>query len=396
MSKKIIGLFVGFILCLTINAQQATIVTWNSLNFSTSASSTARIPYFQTVLDSLKPDILVVQELAGTEGANYYHNAILENTMAMAPFIDGYNSDNALFYNAELFTAIAQIPIETELRNISQYVMVHLESGDTLRVFSVHLKASSGSTNQARRLDEVTSLREVTNAFSSDTYYLVCGDFNIYSANEPAYQLLTESQGGAGYFDDPLAPMPGTWNNTEYAAYHTQSPRLRGFGGGASSGMDDRFDMILFSPNFSTNEDIAYVENSTWAVGNDGNHYNDSVNKMPNTMIGMEMADALHFAADHLPVMAKIEFFNNSLAVSELNENAIQVYPNPSNGKLNIEMPSSLEGKIVVRNNLGCIVHMTSFVRGATQIDLSHLSPAIYFIELETKKEKKVVKLVLF
>ncbi len=393
MLKKILCfvLLIGGVNCV---AQTATIMTWNSLNFGTSASSNARIPHFQTVLDSILPDILVVQELGGEPGAHNYRDGILENSMAMAPFIDGYNSDNALFYNDEMFEAVSNIPIYTELRNISQYVMVHLDSGDTLRVFSVHLKASPGTANQAARLAEVDSLRLVTDAFSPESYYIVCGDFNIYSANEPAYERLTEAQGTTGYFIDPLPEMPGTWNNPDYAPYHTQSPRLRAFGGGASSGMDDRFDLILFSPNFSNEEDIAYVDNSTWAVGNDGNHYNDSVNHMPNTVIGEDMAYALHHAADHLPVLATIEFFNNTTDIAEYAQNELFVYPNPSHGIFYVDIPAYTDSEIRVLDTMGRLVYSTSS-RGATNIDLGHLPKGMYYLSIVSDSKKEIVKLLL-
>ncbi len=231
-------------------AQTCTFVTWNSLNFSTSQSSQDRVPHFQTVLDSIMPDILVMQEIHNLSGADLFHSAVLEYSMEMAPFIDGYLTDNALYYNADEFTSLETTAIKTELRDITQFVLVHLATGDTLRIFSLHLKASKGSTNRARRLQEVDSLRKVTDAFWPDTHFMVCGDFNFYGANEPAYTRLLESDGPNGHFVDPI-PMSGTWNAPYYAPYHTQSTRTRSFGGGATGGLDDRFDLILFSSQFT-------------------------------------------------------------------------------------------------------------------------------------------------
>ena len=47
--------------------------------------------------------------------------------------------------------------------------------------------------------------------------------------------------------------MIGDWHanvgetDCEYASIHTQSTRVSSFGGGATAGMDDRFDWILVS-----------------------------------------------------------------------------------------------------------------------------------------------------
>ncbi|MCY7362756.1 MAG: hypothetical protein LH629_11930 [Ignavibacteria bacterium] len=111
--------------------------------------------------------------------------------------------------------------------------------------------------------------------------YLVCGDFNFYNSTEAAYIRLKEDNGsGVGHVIDPII-MPGVWqNNAAYAIYHTQSPRKRSFGGGVIGGLDDRFDLILFSPSINSNGPITYVPNSTIAYGNDGLHLNDSINHL--------------------------------------------------------------------------------------------------------------------
>jgi len=104
--------------------------------------------------------------------------------------------------------------------------------------------------------------------------------------------------------------MPGTWNQSQYAQYHTQSPRTRQFGGGATGGMDDRFDMILLSQAVFEAGDISYVPNSYTAYGNDGLHFNDSINRPPNNAVGQTIADAIHYASDHIPVFASFTFDN--------------------------------------------------------------------------------------
>src|SRR5690606_6406171 len=88
----------------------------------------------------------------------------------------------------------------------------------------------------------------------------------------------------------------------------TQSTRTRQFGGGASGGLDDRFDMILMSQTVMEEGGVFFLPGSYFAFGNDGNHYNDSINKMPNTAVTQQIANALHYASDHLPVIAAFSF----------------------------------------------------------------------------------------
>jgi len=72
--------------------------------------------------------------------------------------------------------------------------------------------------------------------------------------------------------------------------------------------MDDRFDMILMSQTVIDAGGISYTPGSYVAYGNDGNHYNDSINAPPNTAVGQVIANAIHYSADHIPVFADFSF----------------------------------------------------------------------------------------
>jgi len=72
--------------------------------------------------------------------------------------------------------------------------------------------------------------------------------------------------------------------------------------------MDDRFDMMLVSQSISNSGGVSYVSDSYTAYGNDGNHFNDSINAPPNTAVGQEIADTIHYASDHIPLFASFTF----------------------------------------------------------------------------------------
>ncbi|HJL75165.1 MAG TPA: lamin tail domain-containing protein, partial [Candidatus Marinimicrobia bacterium] len=134
------------------------------------------------------------------------------------------------------------------------------------------------------------------------------GDFNIYSnssSSEPAFDMLTgEGNDDDGRLFDPIDRIGHWHNNSSFADVHTQSPR-----GGSYGGMDDRFDWIFVSEAvLNETYEINYVENTYWAVGNDGNHFNQAINNGNNTSVNDAMADALHDASDHLPVIATFSF----------------------------------------------------------------------------------------
>ena len=236
-----------FISVLALAQSQHTIMTYNLLNYP-GTDTTIRNPYYRTIFSSIQPDVLVVQEMQSQVGVNGFLSNVLNNVASnysAGIFIDGTDTDNAIFYKNDVFTFISNIPITTTLRDINEFKLVHNISRDTVRIYSVHLKASTGTDNELRRLEEVTALRNVTDALPSSANFIVVGDFNIYSSSEAAYLRLID-QTTQGYFIDPLE-LTGIWNNYIFAPYHTQSTRIRSFGGGSTGGLDDRFDMILIS-----------------------------------------------------------------------------------------------------------------------------------------------------
>jgi endonuclease/exonuclease/phosphatase family metal-dependent hydrolase len=303
-----IYLYVLFAVSISFTQTQHTIMTYNLMNYP-DVDTTGRNPYFRTTFSSIQPDILVIQEVTSLAGVNGILNNVLNKVSSgysAGAFINGPDTDNAIFFKNAIFSFISNTAITTALRNINEFKLRHISTGDTLIIYSLHLKANQTGVDSLARAAEVDSLRKRTATLSSDSYYLVCGDFNIYSANELAYQKL-KSQSSNGYFLDVLN-LPGNWNNSSYAIHHTQSTRTRDFDGGSTGGLDDRFDMILMSPAIINSGGISYVANSYQSYGNDGLHFNDSINQPPNNAVGQSVANALHYSSDHLPVIASFSF----------------------------------------------------------------------------------------
>jgi hypothetical protein len=217
-----------------------------------------------------------------------------------------------LFYRNDKWEFINASYIPTALRNIAEYVLRPLNSTEQVRVYSFHLKASQGSTNEQARLAEATLLRNHLTSLPAGSNFILVGDYNIYTANEPAWTKLTGSEtDNNGRSFDPLN-LSGNWSsNASIAIHHTQSPRVRSFGGGATGGMDDRFDIILTSSSMTDNILTATYQ----AYGNDGLHFNDSINRLPNIAVPDSIATALHAASDHLPVTAKFIFPRTSVPI---------------------------------------------------------------------------------
>ena len=303
-------LFIWFIFSLQTYSQKThTVMTYNLLNYPVT-DTTIRNPYFRTVFSNVQPDILVVQEMMSLGGVNGFLTKVLNQASdgyAAGLFLDGPDSDNAIFYKSSQFTFISNTPISTDLRNINQFRLRENLTGDTITIFSLHLKANNTPEDSLQRADEVDVLRNITNSLPANSEFIVVGDFNIYDSGELAFQKLLD-QALTGYFIDPLN-LVGHWNNNgSFAPYHTQSTRTRVFGDGSAGGLDDRFDMILMSQGIINNGSVSYIPGSYTTYGNDGSHFNDSINQPPNYAVGQEIANALHYASDHLPVFAEFNF----------------------------------------------------------------------------------------
>ena len=121
---------------------------------------------------------------------------------------------------------------------------------------------------------------------------------------------------------------------------------------------------------------LRYMQGSYQAVGNDGHHFNQSVNQGTNTNVPSSVADALYDGSDHLPVTMKI-VTDVHFGVEEALEGGFEAFvaPNPATdfAKIGFFNPSqgqvrfdlySLQGQLVQRES-------AEFAEGAQQFELS-------------------------
>jgi hypothetical protein len=313
MSRFITLLAILLQLSVFAQTDTATIMYYNVLNFP--GSTPERVSNFRTVTRYINPDIVVITELVSDAGAQILLNQGLnvygETKYQKAPFINGDDTDNMLFYNSDKFTLYSIDTIDTDLRAIGEYVLYYNlpETGieeDTVffHLYAAHLKSSTGTANQQQRLAEVMRFKQHVNAKPNHENIIFGGDLNLYTASEPAYNALIVE----GNY--PLTDMlpAGSWHdNQSYASIHTQSPRTTQFGGGADGGLDDRFDFMLFSTDLlSGTNKINYISNTYLALGNDGNHMNKALTDLPlNNSVPDSVIQAVYNMSDHLPVISK-------------------------------------------------------------------------------------------
>ncbi len=378
------------------------IMTYNLLNYIGQDKN----ENFKTIVEAIDPDIIVVQEIEGQTAVDSFSIAVLENRFDTIGFHNGctYDTDNHIFYNPYEIVFLTDQYISTALRDIAEYKLKIPGINDTLLIYSAHLKASSGIDNEQKRLAESTLLREHLNQHSPTTKFILVGDLNLYSSLEPAYQKLTgEEAENSGRLFDPIQ-TPGIWhNNSRFTAIHTQSTRTSDIGDdGATGGMDDRFDFILVSGSLSGR----VIQGSYTAYGNDGAHFNQSIISGSNGAVSPEIANALYYASDHLPVYTDISF-----GVSTIAEEISQVptiywlgqnYPNPFNPRTMItyELQNTNYIHLTIFNLLGQnVANLFSGVQKAGRYevpwDAADFPSGIYYYRLQAAGFSETRKMIL-
>ena len=298
-------------------------VTYNALNFDSNSGN--RQDEMEIIFEDLDADVLAIQEIITAEGANILLDALNANgaEYARGDFVDGPDTDTVIYYRTSKVDLVSQNYISTSLRSIGEYTLSVADS--LFNVYSLHMKASTGQSNEQARLSEATLLRDHLETLPSDREFLVAGDMNIYTSSEPAYQKFVQSEAdNSGRVEDLLLPSQiGNWHtNSAFASVHTQSPRTASFGGGSNGGLDDRFDMIFSSFGLNDGLGLDYVAESQFVHGNDGQHFNQSILTGSNSAVSQAVRQALHDASDHLPVVADFEVFSPiGVSVTESNGN---------------------------------------------------------------------------
>jgi hypothetical protein len=343
-------------------ADTITMMQYNLMYYTTSVPSdcVANATYLDQKDENLKkiikyinPDVFCVNEL----GSNMiYVNRILNNVLnsdgvnyyAACPLTNhsggGYSSiANMLYYDNRKLAFHSHFYI-TATRDINAYKLYYksnsLTSGDTVFITFIiaHLKA--GNYAERRGQEAASVMNRLVQSPAAN--YVLSGDFNLYNANEPAYQQFTNYSNNFYTFYDPVG---GSWS----PIYHTQSTHTSAPTGSCFStgGMDDRFDFILVSPYiYYGNNRVKAIADSYTAVGQDGNRYNQTIISPPNSAVPEHIANALYNLSDHIPVTMKFEI-NATVNISDIAQNWSTNVLNPVGEQLEIQLSALISGDYI-------------------------------------------------
>ncbi len=395
---------------------------YNLLNYSTSTISQNKTIHLKTILDDVQPDLFMVCELVNSTASDYlFTNAVaasnpdFEKATFQVSQSPATGLQQMVYYNKKKLILENSSIVTTGTRDINHYTFkintVNIATNPIrLEVYVTHLKASSGSTNRQKRLNSVTDFVNDLANLDANSFVVFSGDFNLYTSNEEAYIKLLDTNNaiimvdpidrptptfpndGTDYFDPNNYNSTYFWNNTTFKDIHTQSTRTYTSENnvqdqsGATGGMDDRFDFIMMSKNFTTSSNLFYVNNSYKSVGNNGNCYNSYVaNSNCTGSWSQNTRNALHEFSDHLPVIMEIETPENTLSLPNYYQPITVIGNTIVHEKLRVKFNNLKEKTLVIYNQLGQEVKRI-FKNINTQnsvIDVQNFSTGIYYIKTQ-------------
>ena len=425
MKVKII-LLVLSLATLTLVAQDTlTVLQYNLLNYgnytdycTTSNNNIShKDEYIKTIVEYVKPDIFCVNEISKSPAI---HQRLLDNSLNVsginyyrkADFIKVADSYlvNMLYYNSQKLQLHSHTIAQSSTRDIDVYKLYYrsddLPVGDTAFVICIvaHLKAGNSSSDRDKRTVMVNNVMDYITDYESDGNLLFIGDFNVYKSSETAYQLLLDYVVPEINFFDPI-DTPGSWNNnSSYSYVHTQSTHSDQNGCASYGGMDDRFDFILISNNIKQGlKNVEYIDGSYTAIGQDGLHFNQSINDSPpNLSAPSDVIEALYGNSDHLPISIKLKV-DKTLGLPEHEHTLFTeiTFNNPFSEvlELNIRAESNTDVRFEIINMSGVVLFSDEkkVVTGQNKIyyNLSRLSSGIYIGVFTDSENAKIIKKIV-
>ena len=401
----------------SLNAQEnIKLMFYNILNFPSEDAVPSRLQYLELILDDYRPDLFMVCELNDENGADTILNSLLFLNPDYSRAVFEFNSSDdtigdqndlqqMLYYDSTKFVLESQTAVTTVFRDFNHYKL-RLNTIDQntnpviLDVIVCHLKASSGPSNEASRLQMINDLQIYLNTFPSNSNVILAGDLNVYTDTEPAFQELIDITNNITFVDP--ANRIGSWhNNPNFIDVMTQSTRTQTGLGGSTGGFDDRFDFIMTSDTMTSNPELSFVPGSYDVYGNNENFqcYNQEINSSDcsGSDYPLFLRDALYLFSDHLPVLLELAT-NQTLSVPEVEfDNAISFEnTNIANDILELEVKPNLVNDLIIEiyNSYGQRVRSVNVNSSLMRIETASLSSGIYYIA-NTRSKFKPLKFIV-
>jgi uncharacterized delta-60 repeat protein len=322
--------------------------------------------------------------LSATGGTNYIWNNNVNNGVAFTPnvtntyIVTGTNT-NGCSDSDQVIVTVNPLPIV----NAGNDQTVCAGSTVTLLATGASNYVWNNSVNNG-----VTFTPNVTNTYivtgtntngcsDSDQVTVTVNPLPIVNAGQDQSlclgNMVTLSGSGANYY----SWTNNVQNNIPFSPSITQSYSVTGTDNNNCSASDNV--LVTVNMNSTATESQTTLDNYTWPVN--GQTYSQSgvyTATIPNAL-GCDSTITLNLSISYS-------------GISELDEN-INIYPNPTNGNIALEVSSELVGKrYSIRDFSGRTIHDGKITSTQEQIDLQNVARGAYYLSIENSTS--VTKLI--
>lgn len=326
-------LAVGVLFAAESACAQLRIATYNTLDNPTNVTDDGLLTTIMSAIGTTpvngiakRIDVLALQEQTiSPPSTNTVSRtaSLLNNLYGVSSYtsaVSGFGSDQLAFvYDASTVELVTQnsFTVGTRPGLWMQLRPLGYTSPEALfNVYSLHLKAGDTDTDKNIRESETLNIRTHAAGLGDGANLIYMGDFNI-GANTDANDAFGELAGaGVNQPNDPAGLVFWPNNSAEVSRQLTQSTRTASIGdGGATGGIDDRFDLQFVTAPLMDGEGLSYIgptvpgmtglAHSHRAFGNDGTSYDQAITSPASGRSQpANVLQALHDYSDHLPVVA--------------------------------------------------------------------------------------------
>jgi len=364
-----------------INKEQTNFIrvcAYNTLENGIAESD--RLPHFEKVIKAINPDIIAFQEFGvdyttiknlmdnwlplGTSHGWYVHFGIISKWEITENWTN-FTNENPADYRQ--YAALIKLP--TEYGTDLLFVNSHLDYG-------IHNAERQNEINGWNDflVDAKTTGGNIDLPTNTPIVYL--GDLNLVGYSQQLTSLLTGiDENGNGISPD--------WDYSNFKSATALQTDINMY----YSWRSDTFSVGNFSPG-----KLDYIL-YTGSVLNEEKSFVLQTEEMPTYRLALYNLDQNNTssASDHFPIVADFSIISN-LGVLDNNLNKFQIYPNPTNKILNIEIENTTFNNIELFDIYGKLIQTFEVNDTAKTINIEHLNSGIYFIQISNNKGNKITK----
>lgn len=354
-------------------------ITYNVL-FNSGWAGADKLKNLKSISQSLDGDIYAFQESSGTSASEA---------------VDYFNTwlpiDNGTWYarkSGGLITVSKWPILDSWVINRQLATLIELPEayGTNFFVVNAHLSCCSNNNGRQDQVDEFCSfLRDAKTKggdidLEENTPIVYLGDFNLVGYNQQVETIMNGDIQNTGKYGAPFLP---DWDSSALAdakPYQADAAKVytwRSFGNGRIY-PPGRLDYQFYTDSELALEKTFVLNTATM-----------STERLTKYDLNAEDTD---LTADHLPVVADYSIIDEATSNNGIENSNIKIFPNPANGSINIT--STQKVNLIKIIDLSGKTHLTE--KSPTSIiQLGHLKPGIYLLEIYAQDQKVIKKLYI-